>query len=80
MYYTMYYCIMVFLTYFIIIYHITTICYIYLYSLYSWLKEGAVVIDVGINSVPDASTKKGIKPTLLYGVLLGFLIYLLGFI
>ena len=65
---------------YIISYHITTICYIYLYSLYSWLKEGAVVIDVGINSVPDASTKKGIKPTLLYGVLLGFLIYLLGFI
>ena len=54
--------------------------YILILSLYSWLKEGAVVIDVGINSVPDASTKKGIKPTLLYGVLLGFLIYFLAFI
>ena len=25
----------------------------------SWLKPGAVVIDVGINSVDDATTKKG---------------------
>ena len=24
-----------------------------------WLKDGATVIDVGINSVDDASTKKG---------------------
>lgn len=26
-----------------------------------WLKEGCVVIDVGINSMPDASSKKGYK-------------------
>jgi methylenetetrahydrofolate dehydrogenase (NADP+)/methenyltetrahydrofolate cyclohydrolase/formyltetrahydrofolate synthetase len=24
-----------------------------------WLKQGAVVIDVGINSLPDASKKAG---------------------
>ncbi len=29
-----------------------------------WVKEGAVVIDCGINPVPDASTKSGTK---LYG-------------
>merc|ERR1711918_184965 len=27
----------------------------------SWLKEGAVVIDVGINSVDDATDKRGYK-------------------
>jgi 5,10-methylene-tetrahydrofolate dehydrogenase/methenyl tetrahydrofolate cyclohydrolase len=26
---------------------------------YSWLKPGAVVIDVGINSVNDPTAKKG---------------------
>jgi methylenetetrahydrofolate dehydrogenase (NADP+)/methenyltetrahydrofolate cyclohydrolase len=27
----------------------------------SWIKEGAAVIDVGINAVDDASAKKGYR-------------------
>ena len=26
-----------------------------------WLKEGVVVIDVGINSIPDATKKRGYR-------------------
>jgi 5,10-methylene-tetrahydrofolate dehydrogenase/methenyl tetrahydrofolate cyclohydrolase len=28
-----------------------------------WVKPGAAVIDVGINSVPDASRKSGTRPS-----------------
>jgi 5,10-methylene-tetrahydrofolate dehydrogenase/methenyl tetrahydrofolate cyclohydrolase len=34
------------------------VCFLYPFS---WLKPGAVVIDVGINSVEDTTTKKGTR-------------------
>ena len=33
----------------------------------SWIKPGAVVIDVGINSVDDPSDKRGMYEYMCYG-------------